>query len=166
MADSKYTIVGKKKVFDSGLFTPTKWKTAEEKAKWCTRMVNFILSDFDKSKFQKGMYNQLMHMYMHIAHYNIEGFYETWFSRWDQRYRWCLNAQNHPRYGSPEHTWCDAEQELVTWLQANNIEKQCLAQAERIQEEKELELLTQLQAKYADRIIPVEVQYEQKVLFS
>lgn len=165
MAKSEYQIVGKKKRFDPGVFTPTKWKTAEDKATWCTRMVAFILADFAPWKFKKGLYQPLSNMYMHIAHYNLEGFYEVWFRNWDGRYRWCLNAQNHPKYGDPTYTWCDAEQELVTWLLANDIEQQCSDQAAKMLEMKEIAHLQRLQEKYKDRIIPVEVKFQQKVLF-
>lgn len=61
-------------------FTPTKWATAEEKAKIANKMTRFILGGFQQGSFTNAIYKHLHSMFGHIAHYNILGFYEEWFS--------------------------------------------------------------------------------------
>jgi len=66
--------------FQTQDFTPTQWATAEEKAKIANKMTRFILGGFQQGSFTKAMYQRLSNMFCHIAHYNINGFYENWFS--------------------------------------------------------------------------------------
>lgn len=57
----------------------TKFMPAEEKEKVLKDWQRFMKSDFDKAKFTKSLYNHLIQHCSFIAHYNIQGFYSTYF---------------------------------------------------------------------------------------
>lgn len=57
----------------------TKFMTKEEKEKVIKDWQHFIKSDFDKAKFTKSLYNHLIQHCSFIAHYDIHGFYSTYF---------------------------------------------------------------------------------------
>ncbi len=42
--------------------------------------LHFIESEWKRSLFTKTFYNRLSMCFGHIAHYDIHGFYETWFT--------------------------------------------------------------------------------------
>ena len=58
--------------FQSESFTPTKWSTAEEKAKFANELMAFIAADFPENKFTKALYDRLSQCFGMIAHY-VEG---------------------------------------------------------------------------------------------
>jgi len=58
---------------------PTKFMSAEEKKAVLRDWQRFIKSDFDRKYFTKKLYD---HLHLHcsfIAHFNIHGFYDTYF---------------------------------------------------------------------------------------
>ena len=58
--------------FQAESFTPTKWSTAEQKAKFANQLMAFIAADFPENKFTKALYNRLSQCFGMIAHY-VEG---------------------------------------------------------------------------------------------
>lgn len=132
-------------------FTPTKWATGEEKAKIANKMTRFILGGFQQGSFTKAMYQRLSNMFGHIAHYNINGFYENWFSD----IKACLDWSEHIKgnwlsgMGDPKFTWSDAEKALVKWVKDNQIAEQIDELYQADIKQKELALLHALQRKHA-----------------
>ena len=57
----------------------TPFMPADEKEKVLKDWQRFIESDFNKAKFTKRLYNQLIQHCSFIAHYNQGGFYDTYF---------------------------------------------------------------------------------------
>ena len=144
-------------------FTPTKWSSAEEKAKIANKLTWFILGGFQRSAFTKDIYQQLSNMFGHIAHYNINGFYETWFADVKACNDWVEHITSNwlSGMGDPRFTWSDVEKVLLQWIKEQHLAEQ-LEQLHRSDiEQKELALLSALQQKYAPRVeeadlIPVE----------
>ena len=58
-------------------------------------------------------------MFGHIAHYNSEGFYSTWFSTNAQQLGWIEYILKFTPYDDPAWTWCDVEKEFIDWLKKN-----------------------------------------------
>jgi len=147
-------------------FTATKFATAKEKARIANKLTRFILGGFNRNSFSKAMYPRLSNMYGHIAHYDIHGFYETWFSGSKERFKWAeyvLRGGAYGCVGSPAHTWSDVEKALMIWMRDNRIDEQLDALYRAEVEECELALLRNLQAKYstqAGEAIAVPVQLE------
>ena len=114
--------------YPAAQFTPTKWNTAEDKARMTKKLTKFILSGFQQPSFTKEVYKRLSTMFGHIAEYDIQGFYSVWFEDDDA----CLNwAENVIRggvlgfvVGDPAWTWSDVEKTLQHWMRENRIIEQ------------------------------------------
>lgn len=65
--------------FSPSQFIPTKWSTAEEKARFGNALLHLIDSGFARNLFTDRLYSRLSNCFGHIAHYNSTGFYEEWF---------------------------------------------------------------------------------------
>jgi hypothetical protein len=154
-------------------FTPTKWATAEEKAKIANKVTRFILGGFQQGSFTKVMYQRLSNMFGHIAHYNINGFYETWFSDIQACRDWAEHITGSwlSGMGDPKFTWSDVEKALIQWMKDNQIAEQLDELYQVDVEKKELALLNALQRKHAPQVshaqvdevtlIPVEIPASQ-----
>jgi len=137
-------------------FTPTKWASADEKARVANKMTKFILGGFQQGSFNKKMYQHLSNMFGHIAHYDINGFYFEWFEDTEKCLRWVENMTNNwlVGLGDPRYTWSDVEKALVQWSKDNQIAMQ-LDEINRAEERAgELALLQHLQEKYATEEVP------------
>jgi hypothetical protein len=150
-------------------FTPTKWAAAEEKAKVANKLTRFILGGFQQGSFTKGMYQRLSNMFGHIAHYDINGFYSTWFADVKSCHEWAEHVTSSwlSGIGDPKFTWSDVEKALVQWIKDNQIAEQLDALHQLDVERNERAMLTALQQKYvpsaADEAIPVPVEIAQQV---
>ncbi len=154
-------------------FTPTKWATAEEKAKIANKMTRFILGGFQQGSFTQAMYQRLSNMFGHIAHYNINGFYEKWFSDINSCRDWAEHITGNwlSGMGDPKFTWSDVEKALIQWMKDNQIAEQLDEFYQADIERKELALLHALQRKHAPReavlqveevsLVPVEIPASQ-----
>jgi hypothetical protein len=91
--------------FQSESFTATKWSTAEQKAKFANQLMTFIAADFPENKFTKALYNRLSQCFGMIAHYNREGFIDTFFTDLPGKLRFLKCLTQWPCYGSPEYTF-------------------------------------------------------------
>ena len=159
---------GKAGEFCSEDFTPTKWAAADEKAKIANKLTRFILGGFQQGSFTKGMYQRLSNMFGHIAHYDINGFYSTWFADVKSCHEWVEHVSSSwlSGIGDPKFTWSDVEKALVQWIKDNQIQEQLDELYQLDVEHKERSLLTALQQKYApqavsplaDEVIPLPVE--------
>ena len=98
-------------------FTPTKFATAEDKAKFANKLVTFVERGFPESLFTQDLYRRLSTCFGHIAHHNRNGFFEEWFENETLQKEWVKNAFDWGCYGEAGHTFCDVEREVITWLQ-------------------------------------------------
>lgn len=69
-------------------------------------LCDFVDSGFERKKFTLALYHKLCQQFFHIAHYNIDGFYGTWFARLEQRIQWLDHILNCPH-------WCDTPAERL-----------------------------------------------------
>src|SRR5436853_622236 len=99
--------------FGAEQFTATEWDSAEDKAKWANAMASWIQRGFPQNGWRKSLYHHLqLHMYGHIAHFNMHGFYSEWFANIHLQLQWLQYAARGGAYGmvgDPAHTWCDVE---------------------------------------------------------
>ena len=103
-------------------FVPTKYSTAEDKAKFVKSFINFFDKGCNRNLFTKGLYNHLhLHFMGHIAHYDIDGFYGVWFSDADKQYSFLAHASKSRVYGDPAWTFSDAEKVLQTWINRSGV---------------------------------------------
>jgi hypothetical protein len=129
-------------------FTPTKWNTAEDKAKFANHLMAFIAADFPGHKFTKAFYEKLSNCYSFIAHYNRDGFWSTYFTNNAQKLDFLNHIVRYPCFGGPDFTFCDAER--VTSDAIRSIGYVAIYQTKLAQEVEYTErvLLAQLQSKY------------------
>jgi len=107
--------------FTPDKFTPTKWDTADKKAAFARQFIKFVQSDFAKSTFPKAFYQRLSMTFGHIAHYNLHGFFETFFTTTQDKVRFLRQTLAHTCYGDPAWTYSDVERALQTWLRENDV---------------------------------------------
>ena len=108
----------KSKLFNAGMFKPTEFSTAEDKAKFANHLIRFIESDYNPNLFYKWFYTRLSMTFGHIAHYDINGFYYHWFSDKTSQLTWINHILNYPCYGQPEYTYCDVENAIQVYLRS------------------------------------------------
>lgn len=108
--------MAKKPIFNEGQFAPTQWATAKDKADFANKFAAFVESNFDRSKFTREFYQRLSNCRGHIAHYNMGGFFATWFSTPAQKVEFVTRWLEQPIYGDPAWTFCDVERAIQAWL--------------------------------------------------
>ena len=97
-------------------FTATKWDTAEDKAKFLKKLQAFVIQGFQKRQFTLALYRHLINMFGHIAHYNLDGFWDHWFTDVGRQAEWLMHAKQYSAYGDPAWTWSDVERAFREWL--------------------------------------------------
>ncbi len=105
-----------KQLWDVEKLSPTKFSTVADKVKFGNQFVKFFQSGFSKEKFPKWFYTRLSMCFGMIAHYDINGFYETFFTNDKDRAEFVEMVLNYPCYGSPEFTFCDIEKQIQQWI--------------------------------------------------
>ena len=119
---------GKPRLFQPSDFSATKWNTAKDKAEMANRITKFILNGFQRASFTKEMYKRLSCMFGHIAEYDINGFYTTWFEDDLACLRWVENVVRGGVLGlivgDPAWTWSDVEKAIQSWINENHILEQ------------------------------------------
>jgi hypothetical protein len=134
--------------FVASQFVPTQRNTAEDKAKFGNTYLHFVDAGFQRSLFTKQFYNRLSNCFYHIAHYNIHGFYEVWFTCLSDQLRFLKHTLEFPCYGDPAYTFSDVEREIQREVRRRNYESRYEL---RVTEERQaigLALLKRLEAKY------------------
>lgn len=102
-------------------FTPTKWSSAAHKQKFALHYISFVQARCPFEKFHEWFYTRLSQIFMHIAHYNRHGFYETWCDSPEKRLGLVRHHLEYPCVGDPVWTWSDVERELQVWLAESGI---------------------------------------------
>lgn len=67
------------------VFHDGKYLSIKDKENLFKAYVRFVNSDFEESKFTKGLYNHISIRFSFIAHYNLGGFYDKRFADPDGR---------------------------------------------------------------------------------
>lgn len=85
---------------------------AAQKAEIANAFVAFVESGYKRRKFTHKLYQALSNMWHHIAHYNIDGFYDIWFSEEANRIRFMERAVKQVGVGDPRYCRVDLEAAL------------------------------------------------------
>ena len=102
--------------FTADQFVPTKWDDGQTKANFARQFVKFVMSDFDPRLFSQAFYRRLSMTFGHIAHFNRQGFFETFFTMTADKVRFLRMTLAHPCFGDPAFTYSDVERALQGWL--------------------------------------------------
>lgn len=102
-------------------FTPTKWHTVADKEKFARHYIKFVQARSPFEMFHKWFYERLTHSFMHIAHYNRFGFYETWCDTAEKRFAFVRHHATFESMGDAMWTWCDVERTLKGWILESGI---------------------------------------------
>lgn len=103
--------------FATAPLTGTEWATAADKALYLEKLARFVEAGFPEKRFTGPIYSGLnLHLFGHIAHFDKDGFYHTWFSTEERRREWVRNALRSTSEGDPAYTWSDAEAIFQEWL--------------------------------------------------
>ena len=134
--------------FTPDQFAATKWEGSDKKAAFARQFIKFVQWDFSKKQFTKAFYQRLSQTFSHIAHYNMGGFFEEFFTTTEGKVRFLRQTLAHPCYGDAAWTYCDVERGLQQWVRHNG----CMEKYEQLlaeeQEAEERAALARLQAKY------------------
>lgn len=103
-------------------YTPTKFSTIQDKAKFEVKLKKFVADGCKEEKFTKVIYSRLSLMFSHIAHYDKHGFYEVWFKNPARRVEWLERTENQNIYGDPSCTWSDVERSIQQWIKDNHTD--------------------------------------------
>ena len=134
--------------FTADQFKPTEWSTAKDKADFANHFVKFVLADFPSKLFDKKFYDRLSSCFGHIAHYNQDTFYDTFFSDTRRKLEFVNQTLTGGGHGDPLFTFSDVERELHAWLRENNIKWQYEMKRAAEVETAERALLKRLKEKY------------------
>lgn len=131
------------------MFTATKWDPAEQKEKFVSHFLRFVKADFKWTLFYNWFYTRLSMTFGHIAHYNKNGFYGTFFTTIKGKVDFLKITLNYPCHGDPEYTYSDAEKVIQKALRDGSyLQKYQKQLAQEIEKEEKAEL-ARLQAKYS-----------------
>jgi hypothetical protein len=136
------------KPFDTSQFVATQWSTAADKAAFGNAFLHFIESEWKRSLFTKSFYQRLSNCLGHIAHYNIQGFYETWFTCDKDRAEFLKHTLSWPCWGDPTFTFSDVERAIKQEVRARNYLALYELKAAEELRIAEMAVLTRLEAKY------------------
>ncbi|MCC7165441.1 MAG: hypothetical protein IT331_23290 [Anaerolineae bacterium] len=102
-------------------FTPTKWHSIADKDKFARHYIKFVQARCPFEKFHEWFYSRLMHMFMHIAHYNRFAFHAIWCDAPEKRLALLHHHREYACAGDPEWTWSDVERTLQAWIAESGI---------------------------------------------
>jgi hypothetical protein len=118
--------------FSPAEFVPTEWSTAAEKAAFGNTLLRFIDAGCPRELFTKKFYTRLSMTFGNIAQYNLEGFYDTWFTRDRHRAGFVLKLLRWPCHGDPKFTFSDVEYAIQRVMRERNSFSRGVAHALRV----------------------------------
>jgi hypothetical protein len=141
-------ILMRAKPFDASQFVATRWNSAADKGSFGNTYLHFIESEWKRSLFTKSFYQRLSNCFGHIAHNDIHGFYDTWFTRDRHRLGFLKNTLSWPCWGDPTFTYSDVESTIKKQVRARNYVALYEVKAAEELRSAEMAILTRLEAKY------------------
>jgi len=97
-------------------FRSTKSTPAETKAWFASHLLRFVSSDFPKHHFTQRFYNQVMHTFGFIAHFDSTGYWAEYFATTAGKVEFIEQVVQHSCYGDPAYTFSDVEREIIRRL--------------------------------------------------
>lgn len=124
------------KHYTASQFTPTQWAAAEEKANFANHFRRFVESGFKETLFYDWFYQRLSMTFGHIAHYNRQGFYSTFFESVTGCVMFLRQCSQYGCYGDATHTYSDVEKALMPFIletlpQCEKVAMEAIEAAER-----------------------------------
>lgn len=120
-----------------GSFLATAHHLPGDKRKCFDWLKKFMLAGCPQKMWRKGAYKWLyLHLFGHIAHYDMYGFWAVWFDKERDAHRWVDNIATRACYGDPEFTWSDVEVAIKNWLNDGHLELVHHAIRQRFQADK------------------------------
>lgn len=129
-------------------FTPTEWSPSAEKADFGNNLLRFIEAGWKSTMFTRKLYRRLSMCYGHIAHYNLTGFYEEWFTTETDRLRFLEHLLRWPCHGLPAFTFCDVERAIQEQIRLRGCVEFQRQRATTEIRTTELQILARLEQKY------------------
>jgi hypothetical protein len=129
-------------------FIATQWSTERDKADFANSVLHFIESEFKQTLFTRKFYERLSNTFGNIAHYNLTGFWEEWFTTEADQVRFLENLLRWPCYGDPKFTFSDVERALQREIGTRGYLFRYQAIADAALRSKEVAMLEKLEAKY------------------
>lgn len=129
-------------------FVPTEWSTTAEKANFGNALLHFLDADCPRQLFTKKFYTRLSMTFGNIAHYNLEGFYDTWFTRDRHRLGFVQKILRWPCHGDPTFTFSDVERAVQRVVTERNFAGRFELRAAEQLRAAEIHELERLEAKY------------------
>lgn len=136
--------------FQPEQFVDTKFDTAKDKAEFANRFRLFVTNDFDMVYFTKAFYRRLSGTFGHIAHYDLMGFWNEFFTNTADKLEFLKRTRDHSVYGDPRHTYSDVETVLKRWLKENVLIQKYTERLRIESESSERETLAKLLKKYPE----------------
>lgn len=106
--------------FSPSEFVPTEWSTTAEKAVFGNTVLEFLGAGCPRELFTKKFYTRLSMTFGNIAHYSLEGFYDTWFTRDRHRLGFVQKLLRWPCHGDPKFTFSDVEHAIQRIMRERN----------------------------------------------
>jgi len=131
-------------------FTATGWSSSAAKARFANHFMRFVESGFKHTLFYRWFYQRLMNTFGHIAHYNMVGFWDEFFTTTKDKLRFLQQTVDPPFgfVGDPHYTYKDVELAIAEKIQANGFLGEWEAKLADETEEGERSELARLKAKY------------------
>ncbi len=140
--------MAKHETFKASSFVPTPFSTAGDKARFVNQFIKFVESDYSPNAFPKWFYIRLSMTFGHIAHYNQDGFYETFFSSLQGRLQFAKITEAYERYGDPHHTFSDAEKVIQDWARSFGMVIKAQSLLDKATEARDRALYESLKARF------------------
>ena len=134
--------------FSPSEFAPTEFSTAADKADFGNTFLHFVDADCAQNLFTKKFYNRLSMTFGHIAHYDIHGFYGTWFTADRHKAAFMQRTLRWPCHGDPKFTFSDVEYAIQCVLRQRNYLAHYELRASEALRSAEVRELERLEAKY------------------
>ena len=147
-------------------FVPTQHSSAADKAAFANHFVRFLESGFSQKLFPDWFYRRLSMTFGHIAHYNREGFFATFFTTEEDKLEFLSQTLSYPCYGDPAYTYSDVEKALQDHIRRRGfveIQRDAVAVETR---NAEMATLARLQEKYGQKTPAPKVDTVTKLLSS
>ncbi|NJO81573.1 MAG: hypothetical protein HC828_01600 [Blastochloris sp.] len=118
-------------------------------AAFANHLARFIVEGFPEGKFTKRFYSRLMQEFGHIAHFNREGFWSTWFCATEQQLDFLRSLTSD--------CWTPMERAVRSWVIQSGLIAQYQAKLAAEIEARERAILVALKAKYEPDGVPVKL---------
>lgn len=138
--------------FSPEQFTPTKWATGDDKARFANHFVRFVERDFAETSFPHWFYERLSNTFGHAAHYNHKGFFAEFFRNTLDKLRFVHACLFWTPGGDPAWTWTDVERVLQSWMATEHLLQAWIDRARVECELSEREMALRLLTKYPDLV--------------